>query len=209
MSLFPIEEWHTLVHVCRRWRKIVFASPHRLNLRILCKSGSPVRKNLCIWPALPILTEYPYLERGITPSDEENIVAALKHHDRVCFIVLEATSSQWEKMASVMQKPSLLLTYLIVSSEDGNVPVPPTEFLGGSAPCLETIEFCGIPFPALPTLLLSASTLVRLHLSKIPPTGYIPLEAMVVCLAALPRLEILTIEFRLSTPALIEHACLP
>jgi hypothetical protein len=24
--------WHTLVHVCRRWRDLVFASPRRLNL---------------------------------------------------------------------------------------------------------------------------------------------------------------------------------
>ena len=24
------EEWHTLVHVCRRWRSVVFKSPHRL-----------------------------------------------------------------------------------------------------------------------------------------------------------------------------------
>src|ERR1700742_2401493 len=28
--------WHTLVHVCRRWRYIVLSSPQRLNLRVLC-----------------------------------------------------------------------------------------------------------------------------------------------------------------------------
>jgi len=49
-----------LVHVCRRWRQIVFASPHRLDLRIVCKSRTPVRKNLGIWPALPILIDYHY-----------------------------------------------------------------------------------------------------------------------------------------------------
>ncbi|KAN0138688.1 hypothetical protein V8E53_003676 [Lactarius tabidus] len=103
-------------------------------------------------------------------------------------------------MAPVMQKPFPSLTYLIISSEDKKVPALPTEFLRGSAPCLEVIELCGIPFPALSRLLLSASALVKLHLSKIPPTGYIPPEAMVACLAALPRLEILTIEFRSSTP---------
>ena len=208
-SLFPIEEWHTLVHVCRRWRQIVFESPHRLNLRILCKSGSPVRKNLCIWPALPILIEYPYLARGITPSDEDNVIAALEKHDRVCFIALEATGSQLEKMAAVMQKPFPLLTNLVIASYDGSVPTLPTEFLQGSAPCLQVIDLRGIPPPALPTLLLSASALVRLHLSKIPPTGYIPPEAMVTCLAALPRLEILTIEFRLPTPCPDRKRLLP
>ena len=208
-SLFPIEEWHTLVHVCRRWRQIVFESPHRLNLRILCKSGSPVRKNLCIWPALPILIEYPYLATSITPGDEDNAVAALEEHDRICFIALEATGSQLEKMAAVMQKPFPLLAYLVIASDDGNVSTLPTEFLQGSAPCLQIIELRGIPFPALPTLLLSASALVRLHLSQIPPTGYIPPEAMVACLAALPKLEILAIEFRLSTPCPNRKRLLP
>ena len=28
--------WHSLVHVCRRWRAIVFVSPRRLNLRLVC-----------------------------------------------------------------------------------------------------------------------------------------------------------------------------
>jgi hypothetical protein len=33
-----IEAWHTLVHVCRKWRNIVFASPCRLDLR--CQNTS-------------------------------------------------------------------------------------------------------------------------------------------------------------------------
>jgi len=28
--------WQTLVHVCRRWRCIVFASPRRLDLKLYC-----------------------------------------------------------------------------------------------------------------------------------------------------------------------------
>jgi hypothetical protein len=28
--------WHRLVHVCRRWRSIVFASPNYLDLRLVC-----------------------------------------------------------------------------------------------------------------------------------------------------------------------------
>ena len=30
------EAWQTLVHVCRRWRYLVFGSPRRLNLRLCC-----------------------------------------------------------------------------------------------------------------------------------------------------------------------------
>ncbi|KAH9014633.1 hypothetical protein EDB84DRAFT_818340 [Lactarius hengduanensis] len=57
--------WHFFVHVCRRWRQIIFESPHRLNLRIFCTQGTPVRKNL------------------VLPNDEDNVVAALEHPDRV------------------------------------------------------------------------------------------------------------------------------
>jgi hypothetical protein len=32
-----VDKWHTLVHVCRRWRGLVFASPCSLNLRLLCR----------------------------------------------------------------------------------------------------------------------------------------------------------------------------
>jgi hypothetical protein len=31
-----IEAWQSLVHVCRRWRSVVFGSPRRLNLRLVC-----------------------------------------------------------------------------------------------------------------------------------------------------------------------------
>ena len=30
------EAWQTLVHVCRRWRSIVFGSPRRLDLQLVC-----------------------------------------------------------------------------------------------------------------------------------------------------------------------------
>ncbi len=191
------------VRVCQRWRQIVFASPHRLNLRILCTSGTPVRKNLGIWPAFPIAIDYrhSYSKDGITPNDEDNIVAALdlEHLDRVLSVRLYVKGSQLGKIAAVMQGPFPVLTHLHIDSEDGNAPVLPAKFLGGSAPCLQKIILSGIPYPALPTLLLLTSDLVWLDLRNVPPTGYIPPEAMVVGLAALPRLETLIIGFQSAT----------
>jgi hypothetical protein len=46
---------------------------------------------------------------------------------------------------------------------------------------------------------LSTGDLVKLELRRIPPTGYIPPEAMVACLAALPRLDTFHIGFRSAT----------
>ncbi|KAH9172847.1 hypothetical protein EDB89DRAFT_1905745 [Lactarius sanguifluus] len=194
--------WHFFVHVCRRWRQIIFESPHRLNLRIFCTYGTPVRKNLDIWPALPIVMNYVNHDdwTGVLPNDEDNVVAALEHPDRVSHFRLSATGSQLDKMAAVMQEPFPVLQGLYIHSDDRNALVLPAKFLGGSAPLLQYIELYGIPFPALPTLLLSASDLVWLHLFNIPPTGYFAPKAMVACLAVLLRLESIAIQFQSATP---------
>ena len=189
-------KWHLLVHVCQRWRQVVFASPHRLNIQILCTHRTPVKKNLGIWPVLPIVIDYHYSGGGITLDDEENVITALEHPDHVCYVRLDLTGSQLGKMAAVMQEPFPMLTRLFIGSEDVNAPVLPDAFLGGSAPRLQEIALSGIPYPTLPALLLLASDLVELSLHKIPQTGYISPEEMVACVAALPRLSTFRIGFR-------------
>ena len=200
----PIWEWHLLAHVCPRWRQIIFKSPHRLNLQILCTYGTPVRKGLSIWPPFPIVIDYRYSECGIAPNEEDNVIAALEHPDRVCYLGLDVTGPQLQIMATVMQDPFPVLTDLSILSEDRNVPVLPEKFLGRLAPSLQTIFLHAIPFPALPTLLLSTGDLVDLRLHKIPPTGYISPAAIVVGLAALPRLESIIIEFQSASPPPIQ-----
>ncbi|KAH9163237.1 hypothetical protein EDB89DRAFT_575246 [Lactarius sanguifluus] len=185
--------WHLLVHVCQKWRQIIFESPLRLNLHILCTHRTPVKKSLSIWPAFPIAISYHQLDG---PSGQDNVIDALKHPDRVCYVSLDVTVPQLGKMATVMQEPFPVLAHLNVSLDYGNAPVLPAKFLGGSAPCLQTFRLHGVSFPALPSLLLSASELVKLELCNISPTGYISPEAMVASLAALPRLETFTIEFQ-------------
>jgi hypothetical protein len=69
-----------LVHICRKWRRIVFfASQRALRLRLFCTHGTPVLTTLDWWPALPIVVEYggsPTLDPP-APEDEDNIVVAL------------------------------------------------------------------------------------------------------------------------------------
>jgi hypothetical protein len=48
------EEWHTLVHVCQKWRNVAFGSPRRLRLILCCKATTPVKETLDVWPPLPI-----------------------------------------------------------------------------------------------------------------------------------------------------------
>lgn len=198
-----IEEWHTLVHVCRTWRNIVFDSPRRLNLRLLCTARRRVRELLYIWPALPIIIR----DRDGPTSlvgGVDNIIAALEQNDRVREIVLKGVpGSLWERLAGVMQKPFPALMDLELrqndESADALVPVLPDplfRFLGRSGTGLRTLDLCGFPLPPVWELLCSANRLVKLHLHDIPHFGYIPPHVMVNRLFALPKLETLSLEFR-------------
>ena len=183
--------WNRLVHVCQRWRYIVFASPLRLDLWLLCTSTTPVRKTLDVWPPLPI-----EIFSNSVDDDMANIIATLEHCDRVRKITfLDLTSLQWERLAPMMQEPFPALTSLQLRTY-GTAPSLPDMFFGGSAPRLQTLDLWGIPFPGLPRLLLSATDLSGLHLERIPHAGYISPEAMVTCLSTLTRLTDLVIGFQ-------------
>ena len=185
------EAWQTVAHVCRRWRIVVFASPRRLNLRLVCTPRTPARDLLDIWPALPLVVQW-YGDCPIEGVD--NIVAALERSNRVCQIVLyNVPTFLLEKASATMQEPFPELTYLRLMSDATAIP---DSFLGGSAPLLRFLEFRGVPFPGLPKLLLSATRLVSLTLSEIPHSGYISPEAMVTALSTLTSLESFHLNFQ-------------
>jgi len=189
--------WNRLVHVCRQWRHVVFASPHRLNLRLLCTNRTPVQNMLDVWPQLPIIIRPDPNYSMSRPQNTRNMTAALKLHNRVCEIDF------WYYIPNLLLReigaitePFPALTHLTLESRDKKAPHLPNSFLGGSAPRLQFLRLGGIPFPALSKLLSSTHDLVAFHLSDIPHSGYIPPEAMVITLSTLTRLQELTLEFR-------------
>ena len=185
-----------MVHVTRRWRSVVFASPKFLELRLVCGPGTRMELT-SIWPPLPIII------RNIIDlhmPEDYDFDSAIAHHNRICEILLRLTSSQLQRLASAMQKefPELIhlrLDFVRFHSRLTRAPTLPDGFLGGSAPRLQSLELHSITFVALPQLLLSATNLVRLTLSSIPYSGYILPEALVTGLAVLAKLESLTIKF--------------
>ncbi|KAN0133355.1 hypothetical protein V8E53_008795, partial [Lactarius tabidus] len=195
-----------LVHVCQRWRQIIFESPRRLHLKIRCTHGTPVKKCLSIWPKIPIHVAYYLSSTKVCPIDEENISIALQHPDRVSHLALDVDSTgTLEKLATLIQKPFPVLTHLSITSGAKLAPLLPVEFaeiLRGSASSFQRFSLFFISFPAWPTLLSSARDLVTLDLDKIPPSDYISPEALVACLAALPRLKTFDIRFHSPTPRL-------
>jgi hypothetical protein len=187
-----VEAWHTLVHVCRKWRTIVFGSPRRLNLRLYCTAITPVREMLDIWPPLHIVLSVFSGERW----GMDNVFAALEHNDRICDLTFYGVPSpQLENGLAAMQHPFPELKTLHLQARFKTMPVVPASFLGGSAPHLQRLFLDSIPFSGLPNLLLSATRLIDLDLRGIPDSGYISPEAMSTCLSVLTRLESLVIEF--------------
>ena len=186
--------WQSLVHVCRRWRSIIFASPRHLKLRLVCTGGTPARDILDIWPALPLVIDN---FGDYSTSRVDNIIAVLERSDRVCRIELgNVSSSDMEIYLAAMQQPFPELTHLSLSTYSEMVSVVPDSFLGGFAPRLQRLVLDSIPFPGLPKLLLSATHLVELHLSDIPHSGYISPDVMVTVLSTLTSLSSFSLEFQ-------------
>jgi hypothetical protein len=189
------EELHTLVHVCRRWRCVVYASQHGLRLRLLHTGRRPVRNKLDVWPALPIIVrqcEPLYL----LVKYAEGIITALEHRDRICEIALQGVPSLvLERYVAVMQEPFPALTSLHIESISESAQGLPDSFLGGSAPRLRSLHLEGTSYPALGKLLSSASDLVHLHLWNMPNDEYTSPEAMVAVLSMMSRLKTLRIAF--------------
>ena len=187
------DSWDTLVHVCRRWRSLVFASPRRLRLQLVCTDRTPVRKMLNIWP------DWPVVVKTWNPSmlGMDNLLAALEHNDRVCEADLHVFQDlQVEKVLSAIQKPFPELTHLTFHWSGQELSIFPDSFL---APRLQKLQlFGGIPSPALRKLLLSATDIVTLYLGDLSHSAYISPEEFATCLSVMTRLKHLSLE---SVPA--------
>ena len=187
-----VEGWQLLVHVCRRWRNLVLGSPRRLNLQLFYTPKTPARYTLNVWPPLPLIVGG-YM---VPTSGTGNVIAALGQSNRVCFVDLFLAGWQLEEVLAAMQVPFPELTKLRLISNGLTLLVIPDSFLDGSAPRLQSIELCGIPFPGLPRLLLSATHLVTLRLINIPHSGYMSPESIVALLSVLSSLEKLVLRFQ-------------
>ena len=190
------DSWLALVHVCRRWRCVISASPRRLELVVVCTVKRPVKRN--IWPELPIaiVSKIPKSRRSQSQGMKIIMAALKQQHDRVCQILISDVPNSLLNKFAAMKTPFPALTHLHLLAADEGAPVLPESFLGGSAPRLRWLMFQGVPFPALGKLLLSTPHLSNLSLHNIPHSGYISPDALVTGLSGLTRLEFLMLNFQ-------------
>ena len=183
--------WQTLVHVCRRWQYVVFASPRRLDLALEI-GRSANSKAMDIWPALPIVISVFAIQ---SKEEVTNIIAALRERDRVRKLHyydgnddLGIQHSLLKEIAAI-DEPFPALTCLDLFSSAQKSRVLPDSFLGGSAPLLLSLYLSRISYPSIGILLSSTTNLVRLTLWRIPRSGYISPETIVPLLSMLPELK--------------------
>jgi hypothetical protein len=186
--------WPTLVHICCKWRRIVFASHQALRLQLVFKPGMPVLKGLNCFPAFPITIEYGgSLELASpTPGDEVHIIAALKRPDRVRSISLTVTTSLLEKLHAI-ERPFLDLEDLILLSRRRALLTLPSSFQWGQR--LRRLRLTGITFPAPHQLLNSCRNLVDLQLHKALDPCQFSIEELTDVLSGMAQLRSLSLHF--------------
>ncbi|KAI0290774.1 hypothetical protein BC826DRAFT_523176 [Russula brevipes] len=75
--------WYTFTQVCQRWRYLMLQSASYLGLCLVCTRGTPVADMLAHSPPLPLIIDHINQDPVTTTEDEEGILLALQHHNRI------------------------------------------------------------------------------------------------------------------------------
>ena len=188
--------WFKLVHVCRKWRRIVLGSPSRLDLSLVLIEHNPGHMKTVYTtrlPSLPIRIDYAY--GTPTNNDVSRVVAALKQRDRVRGIVFKGQDLQLGKVFGKMKCSFPVLERLDICHSSGlvNLKLPPT-FLRGSAPRLRRLKMSPVSLKSISQLLSSATALVELYLNIDTIFGPSPTSSLIAYLQAMPCLRWLTLK---------------
>src|SRR5712672_3684502 len=204
--------WYKLAHICRRWRYLVLGSASHLGLCLLCTYGTPVADMLAHSPPLPLVLNYidedhevtmgdghgPLLHehcqciRKLTAKDEEGILLALQHRDRVRCIRFLMPVANLQNVTMAIDDKFPLLEYLYLeplikhdATLFGMLRVPKTLH----APHLRHLVLKKFAFSIKSRLLTTAVGLVTLSLQNIHPSAYFPPYDLLQQLSVMSQLE--------------------
>ena len=163
-------KWFKLIHVCRRWRRVVLASFTRLDLCLFVQDRNPGNMKTIFsprLPQLPIVINYGYGMASHAKTKElGRILAALKRCDRVRGISFSGVPSDFDKLIKATKCLFPILEDLQLCDEhcDMDLELPAT-FLRGSAPHLRRLKLDRISLTSISSLLSSSKMLVELSLT--------------------------------------------
>ena len=184
--------WLNLVQVCRRWRYIVLESASHLRLSLVCARGKLAADMLVHSPPLPLIIDTLDQNHDITAEDEEGMILALQHRDRVCRIRLRTSVSVLHKLVNALDgKYSLLESLYIMPWEHAL----PTEVINNMRLKLPS----RFRAPHLRHLFLGSSLIipkrnpVSQSRSPVPVLVYVRPNVLLEWLSLMPQLEALGI----------------
>ena len=94
--------------MCASDGEVVFGSPRRLNLRLVCTTKTPAKDTLDVWPAFPLI-----IQAHLNQKSVDNVIVVLERRDRVHEIDFhDVDHSPLEKVLGAMQEPFPQLTEL-------------------------------------------------------------------------------------------------
>jgi hypothetical protein len=146
-------------------------------------------------PLLPLIINYQNTCATMTTEDEEGILCALQHHDRVRRIVLHAPPQGLHIFLAAMNENFLTLERLSILSTSGDDPklIMPSAF---QADRLSHLTLLGVTLSAEPRSLASTVSLVSLTLTNLRASSYyFPPEDLAAQLQSVHSLEELSISF--------------
>ena len=205
--LLNVKEWHQhrwwykLTHVCQRWRSLILASASYLRLSLFCTYRTPVAEMLAHSPPLPLIIDYFDNIQHLTPEDEEGILLALQHRDRVRSICLLMHAPCLQKFTTAMDDNFAILECLAIVPliiQDTRLVLPKTF----QAPHLCHLLLMNFAFPIGSSFFTAAPAvnLVSLSLSNILQSKNFHLNHLLQPLLHIPQLETLSIHFRFPFP---------
>jgi hypothetical protein len=200
--------WYRLVRICRRWRYIVLESASRLRLSLVCAPGIPVADLLAHYPPLPLIIDHFDKDCGspITAEDEEGIILALQHRDRVRRIRLRKSVSILQKFVNFLNGEFLILECLFIAPRRSQPGIEPNMNLPETfrAPHLRHLLLMRFDILIKSPLLTTMGSLVTLSLNSIPFSAHFDPNALLQRVSLMPQLEILRIYFDTSFSANIQ-----
>jgi hypothetical protein len=116
------EAWRFLVHVCRRWRGIIFGSPRQLNLQLVCTNRIRAIDTPDVWPALYLII---LCYSAYRIGNVDNIIAMLERRYRVCQIDFATTSQALSLFHSLPNLPVRAKSSFVDRSEFKHRPTLP------------------------------------------------------------------------------------
>ena len=192
--------WYAPAQVCRRWRYLILGSASHLGLHLLCTYGTPVADMLAHSPPLPLIIDHSGVDgHDITAEDEERIMLALQHRERVRRIRLDVPAPNLQRLILAIDDEFPMLEYLILVSPAKHPIglVLPETF---RAPNLRHLLLLNFAFSIGSPLLTTGVGLVMLFLDYIYPSAYFCPNYLLQRLALMPHLEILGISFHSPVP---------